>query len=185
GKHIESKGWSKLESQVKADKAVTVKPAAGFWDTDYELIVNLEIREINGGRVNRPYIAVWIEDENKKPVRNIAVWYNKGRYLEELRSWDRTNGSTFQDQSSKMGSISSATRPPGKYTLKWDGKDDSGTLVKAGKYTVYIEAAREHGTHQLMSQEMNFASTANQLNLTGNVEIASSSLDYRKKSAAR
>ena len=182
GKRIESRGWSKLENTVWPDKPVTVKSAPGTWDTDYELLINLEVSQINGGRVNRPYVAVWIEDENKKPVRNIAVWYNKGRYLGELRSWDRTNGATFPDQSSKMSSISSATRPAGKYTLKWDGKDDNGALVKAGKYTVNIEVAREHGTHQIMSQEMSFTGSANQLNLTGNVEIASASLDYRKKS---
>lgn len=182
GKRIESSGWSKLENTVRQHKPVNIIAAPGTWNTDYELVINLEISQINAGRVNRPYVAVWIEDENKKPVRNIAIWYNKGRYLEELRSWDRTNGSTFQDQSSKMSSISSATRPAGKYTLKWDGKDDNSALVKAGKYTVYIEVAREHGTHQIMNQEMSFTGTPNQVNLTGNVEIASASLDYRKKS---
>lgn len=79
------------------------------------------------------------------------------------------------------GSVSSATRPAGKYTLKWDGKDNQGKLVKPGKYTVFIEASREHGTYQLMRQEMDFNGAPKQFNLTGNVEIASASLDYCKR----
>ena len=50
-------------------------------------------------------------------------------------------------------STESATRPAGKYTLKWDGKDNTGKMVKPGKHTVNIEAAREHGTYQIVRQE--------------------------------
>jgi hypothetical protein len=55
-----------------------------------------------------------------------------------------------------------------------------GNPVKAGKYTVMIEAAREHGTYQLMHQEMDFNGTPRQFQLRGDVEIASASLDYHK-----
>jgi Predicted periplasmic protein (DUF2271) len=34
--------------------------------------------------------------------------------------------------------------------LEWDGKDNDGKLVKNGKYTVFFEVVREHGTYQLM-----------------------------------
>ncbi|HMZ23119.1 MAG TPA: DUF2271 domain-containing protein, partial [Blastocatellia bacterium] len=68
---------------------------------------------------------------------------------------------------------------------KWDGKDDKGKLVKPGKYTVLIEAAREHGTYQLIRQEMDFSGVPKQINLPGNVEITSASLDYHKRTAGR
>lgn len=77
-------------------------------------------------------------------------------------------------------SVSSATRPGGKYTLKWDGKDNAGKFVKAGKYTVCIEAAREHGAYQVIRQEVDFNGAPKQLQLPGNQEIASASLDYHK-----
>jgi hypothetical protein len=77
-------------------------------------------------------------------------------------------------------SVSSATRSPGKYTLKWDGKDNAGKPVKAGKYTVMIEATREHGTDQTLRQEMDFAGTAKQATLPGGIEIAGATLDYHK-----
>ena len=82
----------------------------------------------------------------------------------------------------QFSSTSSATRSPGKYTIKWDGKDDKGNYVKPGKYTVCIEAAREHGTYQIMKQEVECNETPKLINLTGNVEIAAANLEYRKKS---
>jgi len=186
GKRLESKGWKKLEApagKVSAGgiSAATNVSTENVWDTRYELAINIQIAKIEGARIHSPFIAVWVEDENKKTVRNLAVWYSKPKWLNDLRSWHRGNAATYAASAEKMSSIGSATRPAGKYTLKWDGKDDNGNLVATGKYTIYIEAAREHGTHQLMSSEMNFDGSAQLLNLKGNVEIAAVSLDYRKK----
>ena len=41
-----------------------------------------------------------------------------------------------------IDSVSNATRAPGKYTLRWDGKDNRGKFVAAGNYTVFIEVSR-------------------------------------------
>ena len=76
--------------------------------------------------------------------------------------------------------IASATRAPGKYTVKWDGKDSQGKAVKPGRYAVCIEAAREHGTYQLIRHEMEFNGMAQSVPLKGNVEIAAANLAYRK-----
>jgi hypothetical protein len=77
-------------------------------------------------------------------------------------------------------SLTGATRPPGKYTLNWDGKDNKGNPVKAGRYTVFIEATREHGTDQTMRQEMDFNGRPAQVTLPGGVELAGAMLDYHK-----
>jgi FAD:protein FMN transferase len=185
GKRLETKGWQALElplDQARSSALETINSAQPKWNPNFELAINLEINTISGYRSRRPFVAVWVEDENKKLVRNIAVWFDKDRYLNELRSWARvTNGFA----NTNFSSISSATRSPGAYSLKWDGKDDNGSFVKAGKYTVVIEAAREHGTHQLMSQEINFNATAAQFKLPGNVEIASVAFDYKKESSTK
>ena len=137
--------------------------------------------EIEGTRVHRPYVAVWIEDEDHAPVRTIALWFAKYKYLQELRAWSRAESLRSASQDTHvMNSVSSATRPSGKYSFIWDGKDDFGNLVKAGKYHVMIEAAREHGTHQVMHQEMDFSGSPGQVQLPGEVEIASATLDYHK-----
>jgi hypothetical protein len=60
-------------------------------------------------------------------------------------------------------------------------KDEQGKVMKPGTYTVCIEAAREHGTHQLMRQTMDFSGAAQQIAVPINgVEITAASLDYHQ-----
>jgi len=166
---------------VKKDKPVAASITADPWN-DYELVVNFEVAQLEGF-ARRPYVVIWVEDRDKNPVRTISLWFQKDRWLRDLRLWYTTNSGQFAGEANKtnISSVSSATRAAGKYSVKWDGKDDKGNFVKPGRYTVYIEAAREHGTYQIISQEMSFTGVPKQMNLTGNVEIASASLDYRKK----
>jgi len=103
------------------------------------------------------------------------LWYQKSRYASELKAWWKSD--TLR---AAAATVSSATRSPGKYTVRWDGKDNSGKYVKAGKYTVYIEASREHGTYQLIRGEMDFSGTPQQTQLQGGAEVIAASLEYRK-----
>ena len=195
GHRIASAGWSALEAPaprmalafaaapapVRAP-APAPQAAAAMWDPSYELTVNLEIAQPDGMRARRPYVAVWIEDKDKFPVRTIALWFQKPRWLPELRAWFRDDRVREKAEGKEIASsISSATRSPGKYTVKWDGKDNAGKLVKAGKYTVCIEAAREHGTYQMIRQEVDFNGTPKQIPLQGGTELSAASLDYVKK----
>jgi thiamine biosynthesis lipoprotein len=183
GERITSKGWEALEIPVtKKEKEKPAVAAADQWNADYELVVNFEVSKLEGF-TRRPYVVVWVEDREKNPVRTISLWFQKDRWLRDLRLWYTTNSARFAGEANKanISSVSSATRSAGKYTVKWDGKDDQGNYVKPGKYTIYIEAAREHGTYQIISQEMDCRGTAKQVTLTGNVEIAAASLDYKKK----
>ena len=43
-----------------------------------------------------------------------------------------------------------------------------------------IEASREHGTYQIMRQDMDFSGTAKKVELPGNTEIAAATLDYHR-----
>lgn len=184
GECIESNGWKYLEEKEEIKKADTplLNGPANAWDTNYELIVNFEIKK-QQGYAPRPFVAVWIETASRVPVRNLAIWFGRQRWLPDLRSWYRMNYAKAEKaaDNSSIVSVASATRSPGLYTLKWDGKDDEGNLVEAGKYIIYIEAAREQGTYQIIKQEMEFTGTPKQMDLFGNAEIASASLDYRKK----
>jgi thiamine biosynthesis lipoprotein len=191
GEKIVSDGWSSLEapssSQTAAERpatfyqAVAVQSVTSIWNDKYELVISVELSLIQGYRVRRPYIAVWVEDEKRSPVRTIALWYQKEKFLLELYTWSRAeNMRSISQDKQILNSVSSATRPPGKYTFRWDGKDDFGQLVKAGKYNVMIEAAREHGTDQVIRQEIDFNGSPQHFQLPGGVEIASSSFDYHK-----
>ena len=180
GRRVESSGWKRLRAAGVAMSPAPV-PAEGSWDPAYELTVNLELARIQGARARRPYVAVWIADADKFPVRTLALWVERPRWLPELKSWfhdDRLRAKT--EGKEITGSVSSATRPAGKYKLKWDGKDNKGNFVKAGKYNVCIELAREHGTYQIICREMEFTGKPQTIDLPGNTELASASLDYHK-----
>jgi thiamine biosynthesis lipoprotein len=155
------------------------------WNPAMELVINVEVAQIDAPRVHRPYVAVWIEDQRNFPIRTVALWTQKPKYIPDLKAWYHDEGtrSSAEGGSELAPIIASATRSAGKYAVKWDGKDNKGQLVKAGKYTVCIEAAREHGTYQIIRQEMDFSGTPKQVNLPGNTELSSASLDYRKSSS--
>jgi thiamine biosynthesis lipoprotein len=183
GEQLRSQGFSKLESKpeptpvllgLHSFAALQEKP----WNPNEELVITFELSRFEG-RYHRPFVAVWIEDEHQTPVRQLALWYNKPRWLRDLRAWYE------HGQGLDAASLGSATRSPGKYTLAWDGKDDKGEYVKQGKYTICIEAAREHGTHQLIKQEIDFNGKPKQEKLKGDVEIEGATLDYRQKKSKR
>lgn len=191
GDRVASPGWKQFEVAAPA-MAVAAKPAprpmaspepqtgAAAADAPMELTVNFELAQV-GGYARRPYVAVWIEDKDHFPVRTLALWYLKGRWLPDLRTWYRDDRVRATAEGTEItASVASATRPPGKYTVKWDGKDSAGKPVKPGKYTVLIETAREHGPYQIMQQEVDLNRTPKQFALPGNGEVSSASVDYHR-----
>jgi thiamine biosynthesis lipoprotein ApbE len=182
GNRFESKGWKAMEIAT-AKTIATVNPAFAdkTWDPKYELKIDLELKQIEGMRVKRPYVAIWVVDKDKKPVRNIALWSQKPKYVKEMVDWYEAYGDKYEAQDQSVSSTTSATRSAGKYTIKWDGKNDKGELVKRGAYTIMIEVAREHGTHQVMQEEMDFTKSPKTATLAGNPEVEGASLEYVKK----
>jgi thiamine biosynthesis lipoprotein ApbE len=186
GEHFESKGWHALEQEnTKSAELNTAQNrdneqlANSFPQAGPELTINLELSKFEG-RFRRPFVAIWIENSNKETVRNLALWFNKPKWLPDLKMWYNKNYASYNTSQTDLSTISSATRPPGEYALKWDMKDDKGNAVPPGKYTVFIEAAREHGTYQLIKQEIDCRNKSLSIQITGNVEIAAASLEYKK-----
>jgi FAD:protein FMN transferase len=188
GERVVSPGWNGFATPASrmaatqtsgiARPSMALLPATaavgGGWNPSMELTIHLEL-PVPSGFSKRPYLAAWVEDSHQAAVRMLALWYRKERYLDELRAWYRVRGN------GPLPSISSATRGPGKYTIDWDGKDDSGKYVKAGKYTVFLEVVREHGGYQLLRQEFDFADTPKEVSFTPNSEVASASFDYHRR----
>jgi thiamine biosynthesis lipoprotein ApbE len=187
GRVVESPGWRILTrrspSRPAFGGAVETLYAAGQspWSAGWQLTVTLDLAR-PAGNARRPYAAVWIEDKDRFPVRTLALWYDgKGRYLPELRAWYRADRLRAMAEGSQVvDAVSSATRSAGRYTLQWDGKDNAGKFVRPGAYTVCIEAAREHGTYQIIRQDMDFSGAPLHVALPGGTEISAANLDYRQ-----
>jgi thiamine biosynthesis lipoprotein ApbE len=186
GREIRSSNWNKYQLPGLRPVAYVPAPVAhaadGLWNPDFELALNLELPRIDDARYRRPYVAVWIEDADHFPLRTLALWTQNPRWLPELKQWYRDDQVRNLSEGTDISkTISSATRPPGHYSLKWDGKDNEGKPVKAGKYTVVVEASREHGSYQIQRYEMNFAAQPQQATLPTGKELGTVALDYRKR----
>jgi thiamine biosynthesis lipoprotein ApbE len=169
-------------------------PAAGTpWNQGFELEVDFEINLPEGERrsYRRPYLAIWVENKEGFPVRNLMLWVSMGgagpfQWLPDLKRWYRADLARKQvDSKDMVFTIARPTRPPGKYKVIWDGKDDHGKPVAGGEYTILIDAAREHGTYQHIRRQVTLRDKPFTENLKGNVEIKSATIDYRKKAPAK
>lgn len=187
GQRVESAGWRNLEVRPPSRPRLT-SPIETVYAAEQStgaagghLTINLELARMSG-MARRPYVAVWIEDKDHFPVRTVALWYDgKSRYLPELRAWYRADRLRAMAEGSQIvDAVTSATRTAGKYTLQWDGKDNAGKPVPAGKYTVFIEASREHGTNQVIRQEIDLPGASKHVDLPGGTEISGASLDYQQ-----
>src|SRR5262249_18518615 len=151
---------------------------APAWPADHHVTIALELPRPTGGRrIRRPYVAVWIEGSDGKPLRTIAVWGNQQRWIPTLTDWWKI----ARDNRDLVQAVTGATRAPGKYTVVWDGKDDKGVQVPQGTYTIRIEVHREHGKHVLQTGKIACAGEAAQVSLKENAETGTTTVAYGKK----
>jgi thiamine biosynthesis lipoprotein len=205
GKQYRSEGWDELTSPglyrlasstkaflVAYDESTDSKKEDAAKDDNakapvelLELVVKFELNRPSGGQYRRPYVAVWLEDADGFPVRTAILWMQTKqpgpRWHRDLLRWHRNDGvRKLADDTELIGVISGATRGPGEYKAVFDGRDDAGKPLKAGKYTLFIEAVREHGTHQLISHPLTLGKESlEETKLKSNVEIKSASVEYR------
>src|SRR5690606_7144260 len=150
--------------------AVDIKPNtvphkfnAKDWDPRFELEISFNFNAISGN-MRRPFVAIWVEESNRKAVRNVGLLYKKTKLDPDLRNWYRINGEAFKANKESYASVTGATKSPGKYVIKWDGKDNQGKYVPQGKYTVLIETSKEHGTDEFLKQSLDLKKTAHKVN---------------------
>ncbi len=155
---------------------------------DRVMLVDVTIRRPDGDmrRFRKPYVAVWLQDKDKFPVRTLALWVQKTqpgpRWYPDLRVWYRDEKlREVVDGNQVIDAISGATRGPGTYKFAWDGLDERGKPVKPGTYTLVVESAREHGTYQIMKDTIELGAEPIKKSLPGNVEIESVNFTYSGK----
>ena len=186
GEQVRSTNWPQapgLRPAAFERVARTSAPmATDIWNPAFELSLDITLPRIDDARYRRPYVAVWVEDADHFPVRTLALWTQKPRWISELKQWYRDDQVRNMTEGTDISrTISSATRPAGSYTLKWDGKDNEGKPVKAGKYTICIEAAREHGGYDIQRQPLDFDGKVQQVTLPAAKELGAVKLDYHKR----
>lgn len=152
-------------SPTTSEAAVATFPAGA------ELAVSFSfVPESNGGRVNNPYVAVWVEDPEGNLVQTISLWYEQSargaRWLADLPQWYRASGRAADV------TMSGATRVAGDHTVVWDGTDLDGDPVAQGDYVLFVEAAREHGPYEITSTPITIGTDGFTLELPADGELA-------------
>ncbi|WP_222909365.1 DUF2271 domain-containing protein [Pseudomonas sp. DNDY-54] len=119
-----------------------------------ELVVDVEIPRLQVAEYHRPYVALWLEEPDKRHVANLAVWYdlklkdNEGeKWLKDMREWWRRSGRSLQ---MPVDGVSGATRAVGTHQLTLDDTKTPLKDLPAGDYRLVVEAAREVGGRELL-----------------------------------
>ena len=122
----------------------------GFAETSIE--IELEVPKLEEDPYFRPYVAVWLETEKRKPLTTLALWYMVERteeadedgkkWLKDLRKWWRRIG---RSKTPAYDAVTGATRKPGVYKIQWSEKAIDESLAISGNYFLNFEAAREEG----------------------------------------
>ena len=109
--------------------------------TDFVVDVALPVKPSAERPGERPYVAVWIEDDQQQHVKTLAVWGNDEKWLRQMDHWSKI----AKGEPSLIAKVTRATREAGKYQLDWDGTDTQGRKVPQGRYDVWVEVSYEHG----------------------------------------
>ncbi len=148
------------------------------------LLVKFTLGKADGGRYRRPYVAVWLEDKDGFPVKTAVLWLQTDgpgpRWHRDLTRWwadDRMR--KLVEEKELIGTISGATRGPGEYEARFDMTDNLGQPLKPGRYTLCLEAAREHGTHHLIREDLELKDTViAKKELKAGTEFSAASYQY-------
>lgn len=149
--------------------------AHGFWQKEIPFVINYEIPNQSVAEYRKPYLALWISDSNAKPVKHLRLLGDNARWLRELKLWWRRQGRL---DDGLVDAISGATEKPASYQLEWDGRDDFGKPLAKGNYELHVEAAREHGEHELVSIPFTLSDQGFQLQVNGKTELGKISLRF-------
>jgi thiamine biosynthesis lipoprotein len=168
GQQWRSSGFAALERPIQLQNT-----AASAWPKGQQVTITLTLKAIEGYRVRRPYVAVWAEDSSGKLIRNISVWSGRSRWLPDLFEWWKKSGSNDGG-----ASVTRATRPPGRYQLIWDGRNDAGQPVPEGTYRIVVESNREHGDYAKESGLIVCGANPAKVMLKANSEFEAVELSY-------
>ncbi len=169
-----SDGWVRLAQNGPA-RPVLAAPA---WPPGFAVKIDYEVPVITGGRRARvPYVTIWVSNEAGDAVRTLAYYADKQRFMREnYVFWEQIGGAN----PALVASVTRPTRPPGAYSLTWDGHDDSGKPVPQGRYTVNIEASREHGGHNIERIEIQLGTNPATASAPAQAEIGAAKVTYGK-----
>jgi hypothetical protein len=147
--------------------------APSSWPAGYEVAISLTLTTPDP-RLDRSYVAFWVEDLSGKLVRAIVLWGNKAQYHPDMTGfWKITRG-----DKDLLYKLTRATRAPGSYRVVWNGLDDDGKPVPRGTYRVVVETNRYRGEYAKASGTIACESEPTTITLAGSVNYDTIKIQY-------
>lgn len=165
-----------------------------------DVTLAIELPRLDLAEYHRPYVATWIEREDRTVAANLAIWYqlqkaratppkpggaqsmggaseNGTKWLPDLRQWWRRTG---RELTMPVDGISGATRAAGVHELGFSGAGSPFEELPAGHYKLMVEAAREEGGREVLAIPFDWPATQPAtLDAQGSRELGALRLDIR------
>jgi FAD:protein FMN transferase len=170
GRRHASTGWSNL-----TQPGLILAQAPSAWPANFGLTIDYEIPRQNNGLAQPPYVVIWITNAAGAPVRTLAAMGADARFIDENFIWWRRVGRPL---GRGVDAVAKPTRRPGRYSLVWDGRDDKGQPTPQGRYTIHIEAVREHGGHAYQTLDLVLGAQAASVESPGADELGPAAVHY-------
>jgi thiamine biosynthesis lipoprotein len=145
GKAYSSTHWHRL---IKQDKQAP--PPA-------QLRIDYQIPDMKVDNYERPYLSIWLTDNNGKFVRQILLLGDANRWAQENKRWWRTVG---RKHDGLLDAIARPTRRPGHYSVDWNGYNYDNQRVTNNALNLHIESSRENGGHNYQKTAINMDAKA-------------------------
>lgn len=147
-----------------------------------DVTIKLQVPRLDVAEYHRPYIAVWVENQDQSTAAQLALWYQTDskqedgtQWLKDLRQWWRRGGRELQ---MPVDGVTGATRPVGEHVLHFKNTDPQLAKLAPGKYNVVIEAVREVGGRELLRLPFEWPATQKQqATATGKTELGAVTLN--------
>jgi thiamine biosynthesis lipoprotein len=170
GRRRASPGWSAL-----AEPRLILAQAPSAWPPGFGLTLDYEIPRQTNGLAQPPYLVAWVTDAAGTPLRTLIMMGKDERFIDQNFIWWRRVGRAL---GGAVDALAKPTRRPGRYSLTWDGRDEKGRTAPQGRYTVHIEAAREHGGHGYQTFDVTLGAQAVSQDTPGNGELGPATVRY-------
>jgi len=147
---------SSASAHFAATAARETKPAPGLWQDGWQALATFTAPRrqlIRDPQFRSPYMAMWITDQDNRPVRTLILIGKRADWQKDNFIWWSMN----RERTERLvATRSMSTSAAGTYNVFWDGVNDAGERVTAGTYVLHVETSRERGKHTYRSLTLDF-----------------------------
>lgn len=172
-------GWTTLAQAPPARLVRTAAaPAGPAWPPGFALTVTYQLPRPDSSKIYSPYVVIWITDEENRLVRALTMLGDDLDWINQNYVWWRRFG---RARPQLIDAVARPTRPAGRYSTIWDGRDDAGAPVRQGRYIVHVEVIREYGQHSYQAMPITLGAAPAQTSAPAQDEIGATQVRYGRR----